>query len=368
MSLAAPASDNHADSPRGGVRLRTADPARVARALRLSSSGGGRLRLHRIGSSGSSPCCPPCWPPTAPTAARAKRYAVRFTAMPSLRLAAGTVARLARRRTARRWRSRRFAALVISLAKPQEPSGRHGPARLHHARHRPLGLDEGHRRQARPTDRRPGRRAQLPQQAPRRHPRRRGRLLRHARRRPGAQRRPRRGSTHHRQRDRRRRHRHRRCPASRHRRPPARPPERQAPTVGHRADLRRKDDHRLRPRHRSRTSPGSCASPSTPSLWATSTPRSPTPTPSGRPSRFPRIRRPYGGSPRRPAGAPSPPRTPTVSTRSTGRWARNWASRSSPRRSPPASRSARSRCSSAPAPPRCAGAGACPDRAWPPSA
>ena len=71
-----------------------------------------------------------------------------------------------------------------------------------------------------------------------------------------------------------------------------------------------------------------------------STPRSRTPTRSNRRSRSRPTPRRCDGSPKPPAGAHSPPKTPGSSTRSTRRWAHNSGSRSSLRRSAPASPSA----------------------------
>ena len=213
---------------------------------------------------------------------RAKRYAVRFTAAPALRLAARTVPAW-RRHLPAALALAALAALVVSLAKPQKTVA----VAVQRAS---IMLVTDHSGSMKATDVQPNRLAaaqraarnfldSLPSgirvgvvafsdtpdavQAPSADHDDARRII------DGA--------------DRRRRDRHRRRPAGRHRRPPARPPERQAATVGDRADLRRQDDHRLRPRRRRQPRRASCTSPSTPSRWAASTRPSPTPTPSNRP-------------------------------------------------------------------------------------
>ena len=276
---------------------------------------------------------------------RAKRYAVRFTAMPSLQTRRGHGARLAappaRRAGARG--ARRARGLAGQAA---EDRGRRRAARLDHARHRPLGLDEGHRRQ-------PNRLAAA-QRAARNF----------LNRLPGG----------------------------------IRvgvvafsdtPDAVQAPSADHDAARRIIDDEIAdgatdtgdalqvaidalqHDRQNGKRPPSAIVLISDGKTTTGSDPVTvanlagklripihtvalgsldttiPNPNPFGPPIPVPPDPETLGGSPRRPAGAPSPPKTPTGSTRSTGRWARNWASRSSPRRSPPASRSARSRCCSA---------------------
>ena len=287
---------------------------------------------------------------------RAKRYAVRFTATstcdsPRARCPPG-------RATCRRARARGAGHARGLLGQAAEDRGRRRSARVDHARHRPLELIKA-------TNIQPNRltTAQPPpatsSQPPQRHPRRCRRVLRT----PDAVQRPAPTTTPH--------------GAWSTRSPTARPTpatpskSRSTPSAttsrtasGHRRPSSPSRTARRPPAQTpspSPTSPGSCVSPSTPSRWATSTRRS-----QPQPLRAAHPRSPLSRDPRRisqaSGGRAFTAGTPSRSTPSTRRWARNWASKKEPREITRASRSARSRCFSVPAPPRCVGPVACPDR------
>ncbi len=75
--------------------------------------------------------------------AGARRYAVRFPAVPALEIAAAGARRAWRRQLPAALLLAALAALVVALAKPQRNVAVAGRAGLDHARHRPLALHAG---------------------------------------------------------------------------------------------------------------------------------------------------------------------------------------------------------------------------------
>ena len=92
---------------------------------------------------------------------RRRRYAVRYTTSSVLAGVAGRSWGATYRRCWRCWRSR---ALLIALARPQRTVAAEQARGDRHDGHRHVGLDAGHRRQARPPGRRAGRRPRVHRQ------------------------------------------------------------------------------------------------------------------------------------------------------------------------------------------------------------